>query len=193
MNKDEDNKQRPEINQYAWILNYNAHVEHQHNYYERTSEASGVEQTFIPCELQFFDQTLFGLEEKQPKLIALLREVAGKIDVNSGREWFVVYAAYRYYNNQQGVKGGYTDFFTDIEHLLPGVLSKIDTDKNCTERYHGYTTLLGREAKCWYMDDRRLPPINEITSWKERFTGDKNRYERNSKLIIEVYRQLRQL
>lgn len=193
MNMDENNKQRPEINQYAWILNYNAHVEHQHNHYERMSEESEVLQTFIPCELKFFDQVIFGSEEKQPKLIAMLKEVSVKIDVNSGRDWFTVYAGYRYYQKQLGVRGAYTDFFTDIEHLLPGVLSKIDSTKDRTERYQKYTVLLGREVDCWYMKEKRMPPINELTSWKSRFTGDANRFEKNAQIIIGIYKQLRQI
>lgn len=153
----------------------------------------GREHTFVPCELKFFDQSQFGSEEMQPKLIAMLKDVAVKIDVNSGRDWFTVYAGYRYYQKQLGLRGDYTDFFTDIEHLLPGVLSKIDSTKDRTERYQKYTVVLGREVDCWYMKENCLSPINELTLWKSRFTGDANRFEKNAQIIIEIYKRLRQI
>jgi len=47
MNKGDKNKEQPVTNQYALILNYNAHVENQHNYYggkpENTSKGSEMD------------------------------------------------------------------------------------------------------------------------------------------------------
>ena len=51
-----------------------------------------VEEVFVPRQLQFFDMVTFGSEEKQPKLIAMLRDVATQIDTTSGRGWFCIYA-----------------------------------------------------------------------------------------------------
>jgi hypothetical protein len=148
---------------------------------------------FIPCELKFFDQSLFGSEEKQPKLIEMLNRIVTQIDTKSGRGWFAVYAGYRYFKNQLAVKGDYSNFFTDIENLLPGVLTKIDTMENGDKRYHNYTQLLGREVDAWYMDKGKLPPINEITTWKSRFDGDNNRYENSCIVINQVWKQLKQI
>ena len=150
-----------------------------------------VEEVFVPRQLQFFDMVAFGSEEKQPKLIAMLREVAQQIDTTSGRGWFCIYAGYRYYKQQLAVMGGYADFFADMEALVPDLLSKIDTTKEGEARYHSYTQLLGREASAWYMDGKKLPPLNEITVWKNRFNGDKNRYAANAKIIIDVYKRLK--
>ena len=150
-----------------------------------------VEEVFVPRQLRFFDMVTFGSEEKQPKLIAMLREVATQIDTTSGRGWFVIYAGYRYFKQQLAVMGGYTDFFADIEALTPDLLTMIDKEKEGEARYHNYTVLMGREAALWYMDKSKLPPLNEITVWKERFKGDKNRYSTNAQIIINVYKRLK--
>lgn len=152
---------------------------------------SASEQVFVPCQLRFFDMVAFGSEEKQPKLIALLRDVATQIDTTSGRGWFCIYAGYRYYKQQLAVMGGYTDFFADIEAMVPDMLEGIDKDKEGEARYHNYTVLMGREATAWYMDKGKLPPLNEMTVWKDRFGGDKNRFSVNAQVIIDVYKRLK--
>ncbi len=157
----------------------------------QNAQKADAEGVFVPRQLLFFDMVTFGSEEKQPKLIAMLREVAKKIDNTNGRGWFCIYAGYRYYKQQLAVKGGYTDFFADIEALVPDLLTKIDASKEGEARYHNYTQLLGREADAWYMDSKKLPPLNEITIWKESFNGDKNRFSANAKIIIDVYKRLK--
>ena len=179
------------IHQFAMIWNYNAHVEHQHNYYNGKPMKADAEEVFVPRKLRFFDMVVFGSKEKQPKLIAMLREVAQQKNTTSGRGWFCIYAGYRYFKQQLAVMGGYTDFFTDMEALVPDMLTKIDTTKEGEARYHNYTQLLGREASAWYMDGKKLPPLNEITVWKERYRGDKNRYATNAQMIIDVYKRLK--
>ena len=154
-------------------------------------QEADAEEVFVPQQLQFFDMLVFGSEKKQPKLITMLREVAMQIDTTSGRGWFCIYAGYRYYKQQLAVMGGYTDFFTDIEALTPDLLTMVDKEKEGEARYHNYAQLLGREASAWYMDGKKLPPLNEITVWKNRFNGDKNRFAANAKIIIDVYKRLK--
>lgn len=158
---------------------------------QKVQEADDAEEVFVPRQLRFFDMVQFGSEEKQPRLIAMLREVASQIDTTSGRGWFCIYAGYRYYKQQLAVMGGYADFFTDMEALVPDLLTKIDATKGGEARYHNYTQLMGREASAWYMDKGKLPPLNEITVWKNRFGGDKNRYAANAQIIIDVYKRLK--
>ena len=158
---------------------------------EQQTQEAAVDEVFVPCELRFFDQVVFGSEEQQPQLIAMLREVAQQIDTTSGRGWFCIYAGYRYFKQQLAVMGGYADFFADIEALMPDILTKIDTSKEGEARYHNYTQLLGREAQAWYMDKDKLPPLNEITFWQNRFDGDKNRFAKSARSIIDVYKRLR--
>ena len=154
-------------------------------------QEADAEEVFVPRQLQFFDMVAFGSEEKQPKLVALLREVAQQIDTNNGRGWFSIYAGYRYYKQQLAVMGGYADFFADMEALVPDLLTRIDASKEGEARYHNYAQLLGREASAWYMDKGKLPPLNEITVWKDRFSGDKNRYAANTQIIRDVYKRLK--
>ena len=161
-----------------------------HSQREKAQKAD-AEEVFVPRQLQFFDMVAFGSEEKQPRLIAMLREVTQQIDTTNGRGWFCIYAGYRYYKQQLAVMGGYADFFADMEALVPDMLTKIDTTKEGEARYHNYTQLLGREASAWCMDGKKLPPLNEITVWKNRFKGDKNRYAANAKIIIDVYKRLK--
>ncbi len=193
MSKDNQNAQPTVNNQFAWILNYQPTIEHQHIHMgsQKDEDVQDAEEVFVPKQLQFFDMVAFGSEEKQPKLIAMLREVVQQIDSTSGRGWFCIYAGYRYYKQQLAVMGGYADFFADIEALVPDMLSKIDTTKEGEARFHNYTQLLGREASAWYMDSKKLPPLNEITVWKNRFNGDKNRYAANAQIIIDVYKRLK--
>ena len=155
------------------------------------AEEADAEEVFVPRQLRFFDMVAFGSEEKQPKLIAMVREMATQIDTTSGRGWFVIYAGYRYFKQQLAVMGGYTDFFADIEALTPDLLTMIDKEKEGEARYHSYTVLMGREAAAWYMDKGKLPPLNEITFWKNRFSGDKNRYATNAQIIIDIYKRLK--
>ena len=196
MSKDDPNNKPTVNNQFAWILNYQPTIEHQHIHMgkqETDDDIKGAEEVFVPRQLQFFDMVAFGSEEKQPKLIALLREVAQQIDTTSGRGWFCIYAGYRYFKQQLAVMGGYADFFADIEALVPDMLSKIDASKEGEARYHNYTLLLGREAGLWYMDKGKLPPLNEITVWKNIFNGDKNRYAASVPIIIDVYKRLKMI
>ena len=161
-----------------------------HSQGEKAQETDAKE-VFVPRQLHFFDMVTFGSEEKQPKLIAMLREVVQQIDTTSGRGWFCIYAGYRYYKQQLAVMGGYADFFADMEALVPDLLTKIEVTKEGEARYHKYAQLLGREASAWYMDSKRLPPLNEITVWKNSFNGDKNRYAANAQIIIDVYKRLK--
>ena len=154
-------------------------------------QKADAKEVFVPRQLHFFDMVTFGSEEKQPKLIAMLREVVQQIDTTSGRGWFCIYAGYRYYKQQLAVMGGYADFFADMEALVPDLLTKIEVTKEGEARYHKYAQLLGREASAWYMDSKRLPPLNEITVWKNSFNGDKNRYAANAQIIIDVYKRLK--
>ncbi len=193
MSKDDQNIQPTVNNQFAWILNYQPTIEHQHIHMgsQTVDDVQDAEEVFVPRQLQFFAMVKFGSEEKQPKLIAMLRDVAHQIDTTSGRGWFSIYAGYRYYMQQLAVMGSYADFFADIEALMPDLLTKIDATKEGEARYHNYTQLLGREASAWYMDGKKLPPLNEITFWKNRFSGDKNRYAANAQIIIDVYKRLK--
>ena len=186
MNKEEKNI-TPTVNQFAMIWNYNAHVEHQHNYYGGKPEAK--KEPFVVCDLQFFDNLKFGSEEAQKKLVGLIKEAAGMIDVNSGSSWFCLYAAYRYYKNQLGTKKEYVKFFTDIEALMPGLLKNIDVSQKGDKRYHNYTQTLSTEVNSWYMDNGCLPKLNEITLFANKFSGTREQFKNVMLTVKEIYRK----
>ena len=186
MNKDEKDIRKQIVNQFAMIWNYNAHVEHQHNYYGGKPEKKS--EVFVPCDLQFFDMMLFGTEEGQRKLIGLVKDAAGMIDVNSGSSWFCLYAAYRYYKKQLGTKKEYVKFFTDIEALVPNVLKNIDAGQKGDKRYHNYTQTLSLEVSSWYMDDGCLPQLNELSTFGGRFKGTSEQFKNVMLTIKEIYR-----
>ena len=157
------------------------------------TEAEEVRDIYVPKILKFFDQVYFGQEDKQLKLIKLLEDVTTRIDITNGRSWFCLYAGYRYYKNQLAVAGGYTDFFSDIEALIPDRLEIVDDSLAGDERYQKYTMLMGREEKLWYMDKKKLPPLNELTFWANRFCGDETRFNQNAPIIIELYKAFKTL
>ncbi len=154
-----------------------------------------VEKCIFPksFELKFFDPIVFGSEEGQKKLKDLLNETIANIDTTSGRDWATIYVGYRYYKKQLRQTGSYTDFFTDIENLLPGCLTKLSNSDRLNERYHKYNMLLSREVKAWFMDDKKLPPQNELSLYRDDFNGDKSRFESYINIIKDFYRGLKSI
>ena len=151
------------------------------------------EGVFTPCKLEFFDPILFGTENGQKKLAALLKEAAVLIDVNQGNGWFCVYAAYRYYKMQLGTKKEYVNFFTDIENLLPGILKKINANESGDKRYHTYTQTLSSEAEKWYVDDGKLPELNKIAVFKNKISRSKDDFDIATQTIRDVFKMFREL
>lgn len=189
------NDEANQVNQYAMIWNYNANVERQFNYYGEKlhSEQTESEDESTPSPLRFFSPVLFRSAEKRGKLIELLNDVTKQIDIDNGRDWFCIYAGYRYFKEELAVKGQYTDFFADIETLVPEKLKKIDTSKTNEARYHKYTQLMGREAQYWYMDNGMLPPQKEFTTWNVFFRGDQTRFAKHVLIINDVCKRLRSI
>ena len=139
-------------------------------------------------ELKFFSMKDFGSAEKQLALSLVLRDVAQKIDRENGREWFGFYAAYRYVKKQSGVNGGYVDFFSDIEALIPDMLIVENQTAKGDLRYKNYTKALGREVKDWYVDNNHLPPLNSLVYRSYHFGCHENRFVKLKPIISELYR-----
>lgn len=141
-------------------------------------------------ELKFFDMEDFDNVEKQIKLSKALRRSALKIDRNNGREWFGQYAAYRYAKKQIGVVGDYVDFFTDIEALIPDMLHIHNIKATGDLRYKNYTKALGREVVEWYVDDKKLPPVNSLVYRLYHFKCNETRFMKLKPVISELYKWL---
>lgn len=191
MNNDEKNtpKQCAATNQYAYIWNYNAHVEHQHNYYGDKPEHEAKDYELI--DLKFFDDGSFDSLEQQDKLRTVLTGILPRMDVDSGRDWVAVYIAYHYYIGREYIIKGHSDFFADIEALLPGVLKKINSNETGDKRYKAYTDLLRLECQNWFIVDDCLPPIREWTSARYMYKVDKARRDRMQKIVIDIYQGLK--
>ena len=147
-----------------------------------------AEEIFEPCELMFFDSVMFGTEKGQKGLTELLRKAAGLIDVNQGSSWFCLYAGYRYYKKQLGTKREYVKFFSDIETLLPDVLKNIVATEKGDKRYHSYTQAISLEVGNWYIDDGKLPPLNDLAAYINRYGGAPEQFRSMVQTVKEIYK-----
>ena len=142
-------------------------------------------------ELKFFDRTMYVTVEEQQQLRLLLKNAAGMIDTQEDSSWFCIYAAYRYVKGKLGTKGAYTDFFSDVEALLPDVLTKINPAESGDKRYSPYTQMLGRVVSKWFVDDGKLPPLNNLLFSNVRCT--KEQFDSYSLIIKNLWRDFKKL
>ena len=142
-------------------------------------------------ELKFFDRTMYVTVEEQQQLRLLLKNAAGMIDTQEDSSWFCIYAAYRYVKGKLGTKGAYTDFFSDVEALLPDVLTKINPAESGDKRYSPYTQMLGRVVSKWFVDDGKLPPLNNLLFSNVRCT--KEQFDSYSLIIKNLSRDFKKL
>ncbi len=145
------------------------------------------EETWEMKELKFFDMKKFDTAEKQLKLSKALRVSAMKIDRSTGREWFGLYAAYRYARKETGTDGCYVDFFCDIESLIPDMLTIMNSEAKGDLRYRIYTKGLRKEVKDWYVDNKILPPINSLIYRSYHFGCNEDRFLKLKGIISELY------
>lgn len=143
-------------------------------------------------DLKFFDSRKYGTMERQRKLRQLLLNVLPKMDVDSGRDWVAPYIAYHYYIGRQFIMKGYSDFFTDIERLLPGRLTKVKQEEaKGDKRYKSYTEALASECGNWFILDECLPEMAEWRSSKHAYRVDDTRRNRIQNLVKEIYQGLK--
>ena len=142
-------------------------------------------------ELKFFDRTMYVTVEEQQQLRLLLKNAVGMIDTQEDSSWFCIYAAYRYVKGKLGTKGAYTDFFSDVEALLPDVLTKINPAESGDKRYSPYTQMLGRVVSKWFVDDGKLPPLNNLLFSNVRCT--KEQFDSYSLIIKNLWRDFKKL
>ena len=82
----------------------------------------------------------------------------------------------------------HADFFSDIDALFPGLLTKVnDNEKSRDKRYKAYTDLLRLECKNWFIENESLPPFNEWTSKCYTYHVDENRRKRIQQLVKDLY------
>lgn len=133
-------------------------------------------------ELKFFHQVS---DEQAPLFKGVLRECLSRIDMNGKKEWFCIYAAWRYYRGERDAKAAYVNFFTDIDALFPGLLKDLKTDEETNRKYKPYCDMLRYEYNNWAVDNGKLPPMQV---WTHRDWTSK--YQKNTKATIKRMQEL---
>jgi hypothetical protein len=144
-------------------------------------------------ELRFFKDVS---DHKAPFLKILLRDGIQKMDLTGKKDWFCLYAAWRYFKKEREVGGGYVDFFLDIEAFFPGLLADVRTDLPGNRRLKPYTDMLAYEYKLWAVDMGKLPPMQTWahSEWKSKYlVNTKETIERMQQLVREFYVAFSQL
>lgn len=140
----------------------------------------------------FFDDRRLSTMESQIAFRRILKSVLPRMDVDSGRDWVAVYIAYHYYIGREFIMKGQSDFFKDIDALLPGVLTKVnDQETSGDKRYKAYSDLLRLECPKWFILDECLPPMREWTSKRFEYQVDDTRRRRIQQLVKDIYQGLK--
>ena len=163
--------------------------QHVHVNVNNRPEQSDVDYEFV--DLSFFDDKHFSTMEGQEKLRGVLKNVLPRMDADNGRDWIGVYIAYHYYIGREFIMKGQSDFFKDIDGLLPGVLTKVNIEETGDKRYKAYSDLLRLECPKWFILDECLPPMQEWTSKRFEYQVDETRRRRIQQLVKDIYQGLK--
>ncbi len=150
-------------------------------------------QDFEYIDFKFFPQDSFDTMEKQNRLRELIQSILPKIDADSGRDWVVVYIACHFFMKRQLRMKRYVDFFSDIEALLPKVLTKVVADKQGDKRYKPYTDSLSYECNSWFIDNDCLPFVQEWKSNRFKYKVEDTRRNRIQELVTSLYQGMKKI
>ena len=166
----------------------NQHV--QVNVNRQPQEADDEDYEYV--DFVFFDDRRLSTMESQMAFRRILKSVLPRMDVDSGRDWVAVYIAYHYYIGREFIMKGQSDFFRDIDALLPGVLTKVNNQETSGDkRYKAYSDLLRLECPKWFILDECLPPMQEWTSKRFEYQVDDTRRRRIQQLVKDIYQGLK--
>lgn len=115
-----------------------------------------------------------------------LRNCLSKIDMYGKKEWFCIYAAWRFVCKERERAGGYVDFFVDINTLFPGLLKDLKRDEPGNRIYKPYTDMLSYEYKKWAVDGDHLPSM-QIWAHSDMLY----RYGNNKQTVINMQQLVR--
>lgn len=150
------------------------------------------EEDYEYVDFVFFDDRRLSTMESQIVFRRILKSVLPRMDVDSGRDWVAVYIAYHYYIGREFIMKGQSDFFRDIDALLPGVLTKVNNQETSGDkRYKAYSDLLRLECPKWFILDECLPPMREWTSKRFEYQVDDTRRRRIQQLVKDIYQGLK--
>ena len=162
---------------------------HVHVNVNKLPEQSDEDYEFV--DFSFFEDKHFCTMEGQEKLRRILKSVLPRMDADNGRDWIAVYIAYHYYIGREFIMKGQSDFFKDIDGLLPGVLTKVNYEETGDKRYKAYSDLLRLECPKWFILDECLPPMQEWTSKRFEYQVDETRRKRIQQLVKDIYQGLK--
>lgn len=125
----------------------------------------------------------------------VLRECIAKIDTNGKKEWFCIYAAWRYFQKERDAKAAYVNFFTDIDALFPGLLKDLKTDEETNRKYKPYCDMLRYEYNNWAVADGKLPPMQvwSHSDWTRLYKNSWETIKRMQGLVKQFYIAFSQL
>ena len=137
-------------------------------------------------ELKFFHQVS---DADAVEFKEVLRECITKIDTNGKKEWFCIYAAWRYFQKEHDKGGGFVDLFMDIDALFPGLLNDVRNDLPGNRRLKPYCDMLSYEYKLWAVDGGKLPPMQvwAHSDWTSRYKNTKNTIKRMQDLTRQFF------
>ena len=166
--------------------NQHVHV----NVNRQPQEADDEDYEYV--DFVFFEDKHLSTMESQNRFRRVLKRVLPRMDVDSGRDWVAVYIAYHYYIGREYIMKGQSDFFKDIDALLPGVLTKVnDQETSGDKRYKAYSDLLRLECPKWFILDECLPPMQEWTSKRFEYQVDDTRRRRIQQLVKDIYQGMK--
>ena len=150
-----------------------------------------IETPEIP-ELKFF----LDVDDKDAaEFKEVLRECIAKINTKGKKEWFCLYAAWRYYKKERETDGGYVDFFTDIDALFPGLLKDVRSDLQGNRRLKPYCDMLRYEYNNWAVSDGKLPPMQVWAheEWTRQYKNSWKTIQRMQALVRDFYKAFAEL
>lgn len=144
-------------------------------------------------KLRFFKDRCFKDAGGQESLRGLIKSLLPRIDEESGRDWICLYMGYLFFKDKRIIMKKYVDFFSDIEALMPNILTKVDQAKSGYARYRQYIDTMTLEITRWFIEDGCLPPVNIWRSKTYDFQVDDKRQERIQGLTSEVLIELKMI
>lgn len=138
-------------------------------------------------EFKFFHQVSDADAEEFKEV---LRDCIAKIDTDGKKEWFCIYAAWRYYQKEREAKAAYVNFFTDIDSLFPGLLKDLKAGEETNRKYKPYCDMLRYEYNNWAVADGKLPPMQiwAHEEWTRQYKNSWETIKRMQGLVRDFYR-----
>ena len=143
--------------------------------------------------LQFL--TAFNTLEKQVALRDVINAFLPYVNENVGLDWLPLYIAYTFARGKQYLFKDYVAFFTDIDALLPGLLTNVnEAMKPSYNKYKSLIKSLSEECGRWYVyNGTNLPPSNEWTISLYQYHVDDDRRKNVQVQVLSLLKSFRNI